>query len=122
MCANIYYFIQQPFELLVPKQGNVTDILQGLQQKANLDNEVMQNVRVFEAHYSKMQKELTDKFGVAGIMDTISLYAEPIPEDEQNMKEGDFRINAFNFDKEPNREHGIPFKFVVKPVRLPLLS
>lgn len=76
----------------------------------------MHNVRVFEAHYSKMQKELTDKFAVAGIMDTISLYAEPIPEDERNMKECDFRINAFNFDKEPNKEHGIPFKFVVKPV------
>ncbi|KAM5441568.1 ubiquitin-specific protease ubp15 [Microsporum ferrugineum] len=106
---------EQPYELLVPKQGNVADILQGLQQKAGLDDETMHNVRVFEAHYSKMQKELTDKFAVAGIMDTISLYAEPIPEDERNMKECDFRINAFNFDKEPNKEHGIPFKFVVKP-------
>ncbi|KAK2853253.1 hypothetical protein FQN49_005259 [Arthroderma sp. PD_2] len=106
---------EQPHELLVPKQGNVIDILQGLQQKAGLDDETMTNVRVFEAHYCKMQKELTDKFGVAGITDSISLYAEPIPEDERNMQEGDFRINAFNYDKEPNREHGIPFSFVVKP-------
>lgn len=78
----------------------------------------MQNIRVFEGHSGKLYKELEDTYGVVSITDFVTLYAEPIPEEEQNMDEEDFRINAFNFDKEPSKSYGIPFKFVVKPVCL----
>jgi hypothetical protein len=33
------------------------------------------------------------------------------------MQEGETLISAFHFSKEPSRWHGIPFRFVVKPVR-----
>jgi ubiquitin carboxyl-terminal hydrolase 7 len=35
-----------------------------------------------------------------------------------NLESGDQTVNAFNFEKEASRTHGVPFKFVVKPVSL----
>lgn len=97
----------------------MSDLVEGLQKRASLDDETVQNIRVFEAYSSKFYKELGDTYSVAGITDFVTLYAEPLPEDERNMEEDDFKINAFNFDREPNKPHGIPFKFVVKPVCIP---
>lgn len=98
------------------RNGNVSDLLLGLQKRANLDDETMQDMRIFEAYSGKIYKELNGNYGVAGITDFVALYAERIPEEELNLQEGDFKINAFNFDREPNKTHGIPFKFVVRAV------
>lgn len=76
----------------------------------------MQNTRVYEAHAGKVYKELPEDFSVAGINESIILYAEVIPEEEQNAVEGDTAIYCFHYDKEPSKVHGIPFKFVIKPV------
>ena len=104
------------YDVLVPKNGVVSDIFPGLQKKANLDDATVQNIRVYEAHGSKVYKELPEDYAVAGINEFIILYAEVIPEEERNAVEGDRAIYCFHFDKEPNKVHGIPFKFVVKPV------
>jgi ubiquitin carboxyl-terminal hydrolase 7 len=61
---------------------------------------------------------LDDNFSVAGVNEFVVLYAEILPEEERNANEGDRSIYAFHFDKEPNKTHGVPFKFVVKPVRI----
>jgi len=101
---------------LVPRNGTISDLLAGLQKKANLDEETIRDVRVYEAHSGKIYKELSDNFSIAGVNEFVTLYAEKVPEEEVNMQEGERTINAFNFDREPNRPHGVPFKFVVKPV------
>jgi ubiquitin carboxyl-terminal hydrolase 7 len=36
--------------------------------------------------------------------------------DELTADETDKVITVFHFSKEPSRSHGVPFKFVVKPV------
>jgi ubiquitin carboxyl-terminal hydrolase 7 len=100
----------------VAKNGTISDLLVAFQKKAGLDDETMQNVRVFEAYNGKFYKELNSNYSVAGVTDYVSLYVERIPEDEVNMPESEFRVSAFNFDKEPSKAHGVPFKFVVKPV------
>ncbi|KAL2010554.1 hypothetical protein VTN00DRAFT_6361 [Thermoascus crustaceus] len=106
---------EQIFEVLVARNGNISDLLAGLQKKANIDEETIRDVRVYEAHSGKIYKELSENFSIAGINEFVTLYAEKVPEEEVNMQEGERTINAFNFDREPNKPHGVPFKFVVKP-------
>ncbi len=88
----------------------------GLQKKANLDDATIHNTRVYEAHGSKIYRELPEDFSVAGINEFIVLYSEVIPDEERNAVDGDRAVYCFHFDKEPNKAHGIPFKFVMKPV------
>ncbi|KAI9933251.1 hypothetical protein MW887_007724 [Aspergillus wentii] len=106
---------EQVIEVLVPREGTVSDLLAGLQKKANLDDDAIQNLRVFESHSGKIYKELQEDSRIIGINEFSTLYAEKIPEEEAHMEEGERTINAFNFDREPSKPHGVPFKFVVKP-------
>lgn len=98
------------------RNGIVSDVLAGLQKKANLDDDTIRRVRLFESHSGKVYKELKEDFSVTGINEFVTLYAEKIPDEELNMEEGERLINAFNFDREPSKPHGVPFRFVVKPV------
>ncbi|WEW56134.1 ubiquitin-specific protease ubp15 [Emydomyces testavorans] len=106
---------EQTHDILVAKNGVVSDLLAGLQKKANIDDETMQNVRLYEVYSGSVYRILNDNYSVAGITDFVTLCAERIPEEELNMQEGEFKINAFNFDKEPQKAYGCPFRFVVKP-------
>ncbi|PLN77676.1 ubiquitin C-terminal hydrolase [Aspergillus taichungensis] len=105
---------EQVVEVLVPRDGTVADILSGLQKKANLDDETIRNTRIYEAHGGKIYKEYQAESKVAGINEFVTLYATRVPEEEIEIAEGERLINAFNFDREPSRPHGVPFKFVVK--------
>lgn len=108
---------KEPFDILVAKNGTVRDLIVGLQKKAVLSDEISRTIRIYEAHNNKVYKELGHEYNVASITDFVTLYAESIPEDERNAAEEDRLIYAFHFDKEPNKPHGVPFKFVIKPVR-----
>ena len=63
-----------------------------------------------------MYKELHADYQVGTLSEFTTLYAEVIPEEERNAGEGDTAIFCFHFDKESNKPHGVPFKFVVKCV------
>lgn len=101
---------------MVAKNGNIADVIPILQKKANLDDETADNIRIFEVHSSKVYKELKETYSVAGINDYVTLYAEKIPEEELEVTEEDSAIYAFHFNKEPTKAHGVPFRFVLKPV------
>lgn len=107
---------EQVVEVLVPRDGTIADLLSGLQKKANIDDDTIRDVRIYETHAGKIYKEFQPDFKIAGINEFVTLYAERMPEDEVNMAEGERTINAYNFDREPSRPHGVPFKFVMKPV------
>lgn len=102
---------------MVPRDGTIADLVAGLQKKANLDDETIRETRVYETHGGKIYREFQADSKIAGINEFVSLYAERVPEEEANMQDGERTINAFNFDREVNRPHGVPFKFVMKPVR-----
>lgn len=108
--------LQETFDILVPKNGVIRDLYPGLQRKANIDDETLSNLRIYEAHNFKVYKELDADYQVATISEFMSLYAEVIPEEERNAEQGDTAMYCFHFDKEPSKPHGIPFKFLVKPV------
>lgn len=79
-----------------------------------MDDVTIQNVRIYEAHGGKVYKELGDNFNVTGVNEFVILYAEKIPDEELNALEGTPSIYCFHFDKEPNKPHGVPFKFMLK--------
>lgn len=98
------------------KNGTVGDLIPLLQKKANLSDEIVHNIRFYEAHNYKLHKELGEEYPVASITDFVTLFAESIPDEELNPDEDDRYIYAFHFEKEPSKPHGVPFKFLVKPV------
>lgn len=104
------------YDLLIPKNGQVEDVLQTLQLKLNLDPEKPNQIRLFEGHSGKFLKFLDNDFGVMGIPEYVDVFAERIPEDELNIEDNDRCIAAFHFQREPVKVHlsGVPFVFVVK--------
>lgn len=94
----------------------MSDLLATLQKKANLDDENVREMRFFDVLGGKIRQELRGDYSVTNIPENSIIYAETIPAEELNMDPEDRVINAYNFDREPTRTHGIPFKFVVKPV------
>lgn len=102
------------YEILVPKNGNVEDLIAAIIKKAQLEDEVKAGpIRVYEVHSHKIHKELTREHSVASITDFIQLIAERIPEEDLKATQSEF-INAFHFQGEPGKPHGIPFKFHIK--------
>lgn len=98
------------------RNGTVSELLDALQKKANLDDEVIREMRLFDVLGGKIRQEFYGDYSVTNIPENSTIYAEKIPEEELHMDSEDRVINAFNFNGEPSRTHGIPFKFVVKPV------
>ena len=76
----------------------------------------MKDVRIYEAHAGKIHKMWHEESQVHTISEFVNLYAEVIPEEERDMSKEDQLISCFHFDKEPNKLHGVPFRFVIKPV------
>lgn len=113
---------EETVEVLVSRNGTVAELLEALQKKANLDDETTHDLRILEVHSGKIYKELREDSNVAAINEYSTLYAEKTPEEELNVEEDERVIGAFNFDREPSRTHGVPFKFIVKPVRIPQSS
>lgn len=92
------------------------DLQLGLQKKLNLEEDAIKYLRVFEAHSGKVHREHPQDSKISGVNDFVPLYAEKIPDEELNLEQGERVVSAFNFDREPNRPHGVPFKFVMKSV------
>ena len=107
---------QELIDILAPKNGVVQDLIAAIQKKANLSDEVASQLRIYETHGCKIVKELSANAVIANISDYSTLYAEVVPQEEREAGDDDLAIYAFHFDKEPNKVHGVPFKFVIKPV------
>lgn len=108
---------EETYEVLVIKNGNIGDVLAGLQKKAGILDEVMQDVRIYEVHGNKFYKALPSEYSIMSLNDYFVLYAEKIPEEEKTDEQKKY-ISVFHFDKEPNKTHHIPFQFMLKEVRL----
>jgi ubiquitin carboxyl-terminal hydrolase 7 len=56
-------------------------------------------------------------YPVLSINDYVDVIAERVPEEEIDAPERDF-IKVVHFQNDPSRIHGIPFKFLLKEVRV----
>jgi hypothetical protein len=106
------------YDLLVPKNGNAEDVVAALIKKAGIDDEVSGGpIRLYELHSNKIHKEHTPPrtHSVISITDYVTLVAERIPQEDLDATSTEM-IHAFHFQNEPNKAHGIPFKFRIKEV------
>lgn len=97
------------------KNGVIGDLIAGIAKKLRLDEQTARNVRILEIHGGKIHKELIEDFNVVGVNEFTTLYAEKIPDEELNASDDDRFIYCYHFDKEANKPHGVPFKFMLKP-------
>ncbi|KAF2754027.1 cysteine proteinase [Pseudovirgaria hyperparasitica] len=101
------------YEVLVPKNGTISDLLEGLQKKINLPDDSIRKCRIFQTQSNKLIKPMPLDQDIAGINEFFVLYAERIP-DEELADENPRLMSAFHFDKDPAKPHSIPFTFVLK--------
>jgi ubiquitin carboxyl-terminal hydrolase 7 len=107
-------FYQELYDVLVPKNGVVQDIVDALIKKAQLDDEEKGGpIRIYECHSGKIHKEPSREAQVLSITDFVQVVAERIPEEDLDP-EARF-IQAYHFQNEPSKSHGIPFRFLIKP-------
>ena len=109
--------------VVLSEKGDSTGTAEALTKStAALENEAKAGpIRVYESHSNKFHKDLPRNYTVAGINDYVNLIAERTPEDELDSVGTDF-INAFHFQGEPSKVHGIPFKFRIFEVSTKLVT
>lgn len=104
---------------LLPKTSPVSDLADHLAKQVTMvsGGPGSGKIRVFEVSKDgKTQREFTGSEMIGNIPDPVELYAEEVPWEELEAEESDKVISVFHFSKEVSRTHGVPFKFVVKPV------
>jgi ubiquitin carboxyl-terminal hydrolase 7 len=104
------------YDILVPKQSTFTEVREQLQKRAQLPDEIMGQIRFYEVHSGKVYKVLPLSHSVVALNEFLTIYAERVPEEEQqlDLDSGDRAIWCFHFEKEPSKHHSIPFIFVIK--------
>jgi ubiquitin carboxyl-terminal hydrolase 7 len=93
-------------------------------KKPTIPTDLHDRLRIFDARGHKEYREFLPSQAISSApIDTTfggpSFYVEPIPVEEEEMGEQDRSIVIVHFAKEFTRLHGIPVRFVVKPVRPP---
>jgi ubiquitin carboxyl-terminal hydrolase 7 len=107
---------EEEYELLVPKTGLVTDLIDHLQRKAGFADDVKERVHVFEVHNHKIHKDCPAQFPVVSFNEYAQLYAEPRPQDELRPGKDERLGSAFHFEREVSKSYGHPFQFLIKDV------
>lgn len=103
------------------RQATFDEIAQALVAKhTSIPPEVHDRIRLFEVRQHRDYREFqpTQNLSMAGLETSYGshLYAEPIPLEEEEAGELDRAIVVLHFQKEFTRLHGVPIRFVVKPV------
>lgn len=75
-------------------------------------------IRIFEIGNGTAQRIFNGTEPVRDVSDSIELFAEEVPLDELESEESKRIVPVFHYNKEPNRTHGIPFRFVLLPVSI----
>lgn len=103
---------------MVPKNGTVEDLINALIKKAQLEDEAKAGpIQIYEIHGNKIHRELARDYQVISITDYSTMIAERVPEENLPDEADGHLIQCFHFQGEPNKAHGIPFRFRLIPVR-----
>jgi ubiquitin carboxyl-terminal hydrolase 7 len=110
---------EDSFEILVPKNGTIVDIIKGLQRKVGtgpdgIPDDHIDRIRVYETHANKIFRDCPATWPVANLNEFVQLYAELTPEGESLSEideETECLIPVYHFDKEHTKPHGTPFIF-----------
>lgn len=107
--------------LLVSRQATVEEVIQALVKKLpSIPAEVYDRIRLFDARGHREYREFqpTQALSTTSIDTSYgsSFFAEPVPMEEDDAGEHDKFIIIVHFAKDIARLHGVPLKFVMKPV------
>jgi ubiquitin carboxyl-terminal hydrolase 7 len=96
-------------------------LIQALIKKAKIkDEEEGGRIRVYETSSNRFYREPLRDHPVLNLNEYTQIFAERVPEEEENADASEF-VNAFHFQNEVNRVHGVPFRFRVVEVSWPCL-
>lgn len=109
---------EETYDLLVPKMGSVADLYAILAKKANFDRDLTSKLRIYETNNAKIYREYRNESPISILSEYSNLFVEIIPEEERKAEENSSVISCYHYDKDPNKPHGIPFRFVVKQVMI----
>ncbi|KAF2746178.1 cysteine proteinase [Sporormia fimetaria CBS 119925] len=100
---------EEEYTLMLPRNGTISDLLDQLQQKANISPEVISRAQVYEGHNHKFYKALPREYQIMSVHDYFQIYVADFPNEEsENM------ITVFHFEKEPSKTHSVPFRFPLR--------
>lgn len=98
---------------MVPRTGTIDDLVSELVKKAQISDEAEGGrIRVYETSSNKFYREPAREHPVLNLNEYTQIYAERVPEDELTVDESNY-IQAFHFQNDVNRVHGVPFKFML---------
>ena len=110
---------QETYELLVPKNGTIQDLLAELKRKAELTDDVLAETCVYLTQNNKITKELGREYPVASVLEYCPLVVAHTPSTSDEAPaaaaEDVKAIGVFHFEKEVSKTHGVPFVFHVAP-------
>jgi ubiquitin carboxyl-terminal hydrolase 7 len=103
-------------EVLVLKNGTVTDVVDQLRSKLTIKPEDVNRIRIYEVHNKKLHKDLPLTYAVTNFNEYAEIIAEPRLQEEIDGGEGTALISCFHFDREISKSFGYPFVFLIKQV------
>lgn len=108
--------LQEAFDILVPKNGIIEDVINGVIKKAQIPDEAEAGkIRVYEVSNHKLFREMSREYPVISLNEYTGIVAERMLEGEAEASDKDF-ITCFHFQNEPSRAHGMPFKLLLVKV------
>ncbi|KAK4104898.1 cysteine proteinase [Parathielavia hyrcaniae] len=106
---------EEQYDVLVPKNGQVEDLIDCLIKKAKIPSEQEAGrVRIYEISNHKFFRELERNYPVISINEYTTVIGERIPSEDAEVTDPTHFISVFQFHGETSRAHGIPFKFLLK--------
>jgi ubiquitin carboxyl-terminal hydrolase 7 len=107
--------------LLVSRQATFEDVRQALIKKlTSIPTNVHSRLRIFDTRNHRDYKEFQPQQPISpSSVDAFygaNLFVEPIPTEEDEATEWDRFIVVVHLAKDVTRLHGVPVKFMVKPV------
>lgn len=94
---------------MIPKSAQVADLLEELQRKVNVSDEIMNKVQIWEVSMHRFSKQLASELQIAALAEYSTIYAMPVPELDAPR-----RVSVYHFDKDHTKAHGVPFQFALK--------
>lgn len=126
---------EEVVDLLVPKNGNIDDLVDALIKKLKLKSEEEAGrIRVMEVSYSRISREFRREYPVISLNEYADVLCERVPEEERQLEAGGEAqadgdddgkaervpfelVPCYHFHNEPARAHGVPFFFALKKVK-----
>lgn len=103
---------------LMAKTAPLHDVVDLLMQNVKLTKDGTRKIRLLEIQsQGKTCRPFTGQEVIKDIVPAVldDLYAEEVSADELNVQENEKVVTCYHFFKDPNKPHGVPFRFVLRP-------